>query len=108
MAQGLHVGSLENGRLNVGIETAIISGMQAATAFPKRLTLAIAVGLSRISFVTAIAFGQNSQTIPTFQVADVHASAPANLPMQGGVSAGRFEIRRATMLVPPVSPERPI
>jgi uncharacterized protein (TIGR03435 family) len=43
-------------------------------------------------------FGQTAK--PAFDVADVHASAHVrNLSMQGGVlRAGRFEIRRATML----------
>jgi len=65
-----------------------------------RLTRAIAVGLSPIGFIATLAFGQNSRTVPTFQIADVHESAPIGNPaMQGGaLRAGRFELRRATML----------
>jgi uncharacterized protein (TIGR03435 family) len=61
--------------------------------------LAILAGLSGISFIAAMAFGQDSQTVPAFQVADVHASAPVRDPtIQGALRAGRSEIRRATML----------
>ncbi len=66
--------------------------------------LAIAVGLSAIVFIATIALAQDSQAVSTFQVADVHKSAPATNPamqggMQGGVlRGGRIEIRRATML----------
>jgi uncharacterized protein (TIGR03435 family) len=61
---------------------------------------AIAVGLSPIVFIASIALAHDSQAVPTFQVADVHKSAPATNPaMQGGVlHGGRIEIRRATML----------
>jgi uncharacterized protein (TIGR03435 family) len=74
-------------------------GMPAATSFQRRVTPTIAE-LSRIVFIAAVAFGQDSQTATTFQVADVHASAPFRNPsMQGGVPrAGRIEIRRATIL----------
>ncbi len=61
---------------------------------------AIAIGLSSIVVNATIAFAQESQVAPTFQVADVHKSAPASNPaMQGGVlRGGRVEMRRATVL----------
>ena len=63
-------------------------------------TTAIAIGLSFIVVSAEIALAQESQAAPTFQVADVHKSAPAANPaMQGGVlRGGRIEMRRATML----------
>jgi uncharacterized protein (TIGR03435 family) len=65
--------------------------------------LAIAIGLSRMSVIAALAFGQNPQTAPSFQVADVHVSPRVSerrwLNMQGGVfRAGRYEIHDASML----------
>jgi uncharacterized protein (TIGR03435 family) len=51
-----------------------------------------------LALVCAAAFGQSTR--PAFQIADVHASIPTRNPnMQGGVlRAGRYEIRKATML----------
>jgi uncharacterized protein (TIGR03435 family) len=70
--------------------------------FRIRIT-AIAVGLSPIVFIAAIAFAQDSKAVSAFQVADVHKSAsatdPRNSGMQGVVlRGGRIEIRRATIL----------
>lgn len=74
--------------------------MPKANALPRQAALAIAFGLSHNGLITALALGQDSQTVPAFQAADVRASAPTRDPsMQGGVlRAGRFEIRRATMI----------
>jgi uncharacterized protein (TIGR03435 family) len=51
-----------------------------------------------VAVLCGAAFGQSAK--PAFQIADVHISAPSrNQNMQGGVlQAGRYEIRRATML----------
>jgi uncharacterized protein (TIGR03435 family) len=56
--------------------------------------------IAAVFFIAAIALAQDSQAVSTFQIADVHKSAPATKPaMQGGVlRGGRFEIRRATTL----------
>jgi len=56
-----------------------------------------------MSAIAALAFGQNPQTTPSFQIADVHPSSRASgggsNVMSGGVfRAGRYELRYATML----------
>src|SRR6202000_2750772 len=64
----------------------------------------IAGGLSIIVFTAGMVFAQDSPGVSTFQVADVHKSAPATNPaMQGTMDGavlrgGRIEIRRATVL----------
>ena len=48
-------------------------------------------------------FGQSTEKLPAFDIADVHASAPSALGMAVGVSGGiprggRYELRNATMV----------
>ncbi len=62
--------------------------------------------------LSAVSFGQSAATKPAFDIADVHVSprgnwtkTPANS-MQGGfLNAGRYALRRATML--DLDPEPP-
>src|SRR5580658_10906189 len=56
--------------------------------------------LSIVVLLCGTAFGQSPPALPAFEIADIHASAPMRDPKtQGGaLRAGRFEIRRATML----------
>jgi len=59
--------------------------------------------IAAISFLALLAgsvFGQSAQTTPKFDIADVHVSPKSTVTsMSGGVlRAGRYEIRRATML----------
>jgi uncharacterized protein (TIGR03435 family) len=67
-------------------------------------TNTIAAGVSFIVFAAAMVFAQDSPGVSTFQVADVHKSAPAKNPaiqgtMDGAVlRGGRIEIRRTTVL----------
>ncbi len=51
-------------------------------------------------FLSAGAFGQSTRTVPTFEIADVHASAKTiNPAMRGGlISGGRYELHTATMV----------
>src|SRR5579863_6183750 len=53
-----------------------------------------------VVLLSGAAFGQSAAALPAFEIADIHLSAPMRDPkLQGGVlRAGRFEIRRATML----------
>ncbi len=57
-------------------------------------------GVSIVALLSGAAFGQSAETRPKFDIADVHVSARTTNPyMSGGVlRAGRYEIRRATML----------
>ncbi len=55
--------------------------------------------------LSGAAFGQSAATKPSFDVADVHVSprgnwakTPANAMHGGFLNAGRYELRRATML----------
>jgi uncharacterized protein (TIGR03435 family) len=50
--------------------------------------------------LSALAFGQSTETRPTFEIADVHASAPVRNPYlrNFGLRGGRYEIRYATMV----------
>src|ERR1035438_7171969 len=59
--------------------------------------------IAAISFVALLSgavFGQSAESTPKFDIADVHVSPKsATAYMSGGVlRAGRYEIRRATML----------
>ncbi len=57
-------------------------------------------GIGFAALLSGAIIGQTTAPKPAFQIADVHASAASrNAYMQGGVlRAGRYEIRRATML----------
>src|SRR5579862_6253759 len=59
-------------------------------------------GISFAALLSGAAFGQNAEPTPTFDSADVHASAHTTNPnpfMTGGVlRGGRYDLRRATML----------
>jgi hypothetical protein len=50
--------------------------------------------------VCCTAFGQSADKVPSFEVADVHASTPSTLAsLSGGVPrGGRYELRNATMV----------
>src|SRR5580658_4345064 len=56
--------------------------------------------ISFLAFLSGSAFGQSAETTPKFEIADVHVSPKSTVAyMSGGVlRAGRYEIRRATML----------
>src|ERR1022692_3367618 len=56
--------------------------------------------ISFVAFLSGAAFGQSAETAPKFDIADVHVSPRSTVTyMSGGVlRAGRYEIRRATML----------
>ena len=59
-------------------------------------------GITFAAIVSGTVFGQSSDTVPRFEVADVHRSARATNPytyMSGGVLRGdRYDLRKATML----------
>jgi uncharacterized protein (TIGR03435 family) len=56
--------------------------------------------ISLVAFLSGTIFGQSADTAPEFDIADVHVSPRTTVAyMSGGVlRAGRYEIRRATML----------
>lgn len=58
--------------------------------------------LSLFALLATAAFGQNTETAPSFILADVHPSARTNNPniyMTGGIlRGGRYDLRKATML----------
>lgn len=58
--------------------------------------------LSLVALLSTAAFGQNTESAPTFTLADVHSSARTNNPnvyMTGGIlRSGRYDLRKATML----------
>lgn len=56
--------------------------------------------ISLVALLSGMAFGQAAETLPQFEIADVHVSAHSNNPyMTGGVLRGtRYEIRKATMV----------
>src|ERR1700722_14827356 len=56
--------------------------------------------ISFLAFLAGSAFGQSAETTSKFDIADVHVSPKSTVTsMSGGVlRAGRYEIRRATML----------
>jgi uncharacterized protein (TIGR03435 family) len=58
------------------------------------------VGLTSAAFLSAVAFGQSTETKPAFEIADVHASPSTRNPFMRGpfVRRGRYEIRFATMM----------
>jgi uncharacterized protein (TIGR03435 family) len=51
-------------------------------------------------FVSALAFGQSTESKPAFEAADVHTSAPTRNPYlrNFGLRNGRYELRYATMV----------
>lgn len=72
----------------------------------RTLTGVVVLGIALLALLSSAAFSQSSgQSVtaaapPAFDIADVHVSAKTTNPyMSGGIlRAGRFEIRRATML----------
>src|SRR5580693_8402194 len=56
--------------------------------------------ISLLTLLPSLAFGQSAETAPKFENADVRVSPKSNnLYMSGGIlRAGRYEIRRATLL----------
>jgi len=65
----------------------------------------IFAGISFVAFLSGMAFGQSAAALPNFDITDVHVSPrsewvkkPANNMGGGFLSAGRYELRRATML----------
>src|SRR5438132_42456 len=56
--------------------------------------------VSFMPFLSVAAFGQSAVTPPVFDIADVHSSAHSTNPnMTGGtIRAGRYELRKATMV----------
>src|SRR4051812_22460873 len=57
-------------------------------------------GISFVALLAGSAFAQSTNPAPTFDVADVHASARSTNPFfSGGVLRGsRYELRKATMV----------
>jgi uncharacterized protein (TIGR03435 family) len=62
-------------------------------------------GISFVALLSRAALGQSAKATPAFDIADVHVSPrsdwvkKAGTQMQGGLlNAGRYELRRATML----------
>ena len=56
--------------------------------------------LTCAALLSALAFGQSTETKPAFEIADVHVSPPTRNPFMRGplVRRGRYEIRFATMV----------
>ena len=57
-------------------------------------------GISLAAFLSIVGFGQSVEAPPVFDIADVHMSARSTNPnMTGGIlRAGRYELRKATMV----------
>src|SRR5437016_14407793 len=57
-------------------------------------------GISLAAFLSIAGFGRSAETPPVFDIADVHVSARSTNPnMSGGIlRAGRYELRKATMV----------
>src|SRR5881396_1653313 len=57
-------------------------------------------GVSFVALLSGVVFGQSAVPPPTFDIADVHASAKSTNPfVSGGVlRRGRYELHKATML----------
>src|SRR5882762_11772867 len=57
-------------------------------------------GISLAAFLSIVGFGRSVETPPAFDIADVRLSARSTNPnMTGGVlRAGRYELRKATMV----------
>src|SRR6266404_4360785 len=62
--------------------------------------LRVFAGISLAAFLSVGVFSQSAETPPAFDIADVHSSAHSTNPnMTGGVlRAGRYELRKATMV----------
>src|SRR5215469_10970406 len=52
------------------------------------------------AYLSALAFGQSTETKPAFEIADVHASPPTRNPYlrNFGLRNGRYELRYATVV----------